>query len=117
VTKPTSKSASETRKASSPSGTSGRTAATGSEQTPKKAAVEIKADSRGIFAEALTLAKKPKSKAEARRSLQEIGIITASGELADHYKAKAKVPKAVARKVVLAPSKRKATKGRGKVGA
>jgi hypothetical protein len=70
-----------------------------------------------MFADALALAKKPKSKAEARRSLQEIGIITASGDLSEHYKSREEMPKTLAKKVVQSRGKIKTTKARSKGGA
>ena len=70
-----------------------------------------------MFADALALAKKPKSKAEARRSLQEIGIITASGDLSEHYKSREETPKNLAKKVVRIRGKIKTAKARSKGGA
>jgi len=79
VKKPTSKSASESQTASSPSGTSKKTVVT-----------ESKIESKFQFILDLIQKQTPE---ETRQSLVRAGIITESGELTSHYKPRPKTKK------------------------
>jgi hypothetical protein len=81
MSKRTSKSASGTRKTSSPSGTSGETAATGKSKKPRP---EI--DYSGSRFAYLVDALKRMTPEEFHRSLVDAGIVDEDGELTPMYK-------------------------------